>query len=113
MMVNKIVEIKWKKEPPTSKYKFKFTFDFEDGSRKSTKFGAKGYEDYTTHGDKKRRDRYINRHKKDLETEDPTRAGYLSMFILWNKPTFEESVKDYMKRLNDYNKTGYFPIKIK
>lgn len=112
-MVNKIVDIKWKKEPPESKYKFKFIFKFEDCSTKSTKFGAKGYEDYTIHKDKERRERYINRHKKDLKTEDPTRAGYLSMFILWNKPTFEDSLEDYIKRIKKYNKTGYFPVKIK
>ena len=25
------------------------------------------------------------RHKKDLDTNDPTRAGFLSYYILWNK----------------------------
>ena len=76
------------------------------------KFGAKGMSDYTIHKDKKRRERYISRHKKDLRTKDPTRAGYLSMYILWNKPSFKSSIADYKKRLNSYNKNGKFPLAI-
>ena len=77
--------------------------------KKSTKFGAKGMSDYTKHKDNERRGRYISRHKKDLRTNDPTRAGYLSMYILWNKKTFKASLADYKRRLNTYNKTGKFP----
>ena len=79
---------------------------------KSTKFGAKGMSDYTIHKDTERRNRYINRHKKDLRTNDPTRAGYLSMYILWNKKTYKASLADYKRRLNAYNKTGKFPKNI-
>ena len=67
--------------------------------------------DYTRHGDIERRNRYIIRHEKDLNTNDPSRAGYLSMFLLWNKPSLKSSVNDYNKRLRVYNKTGKFPIK--
>lgn len=70
---------------------------FSDGT--TTDFGATGYSDYTKHGDKERRDAYIARHKKDLATGDPTRAGYLSMFVLWNKPSREASIADYKRRL--------------
>lgn len=66
---------------------------FDNG--KHTKFGAQGYEDYTQHKDKLRKNAYRKRHQKDLETGDPTRAGYLSYYILWNKPTIDSSVKDY------------------
>ncbi len=76
--------------------KHKWIAHFDDGTK--TRFGAVGYEDYTMHKDKERRDRYIARHKKDLETRDPKRAGYLSMYVLWNKPTIEESVRDYNRR---------------
>ncbi len=69
--------------------------------------------DYTKHKDKKRRNRYISRHKKDLRTNDPMRPGYLSMFILWNKPSFKASLADYKRRLAIYNRTGKFPKKIK
>ena len=81
------------------KHKYKAVFD--DG--KTTKFGAIGYPDYTmprSQGghDKERRDRYRARHQKDLSTGDPQRAGFLSMYLLWNKDTIADSLKDYKKR---------------
>jgi len=36
---------------------------FVDG-RKIVSFGAKGYEDFTTHKNEDRKQRYINRHRK-------------------------------------------------
>ena len=84
----------------------------KDSKIVKTHFGAKGMSDYTIHKDIDRRNRYISRHLKDLDTRDPTRAGYLSMFVLWNKPSFSASVKDYQERLKIYNKTGKFPSSI-
>ena len=83
---------------------------FEVGGRmKTVHFGAKGMSDFTKHKDKERRERYIKRHLKDLRTGDPTRAGYLSMYVLWNKPTLKASIADYKKRVATYNRTGRFP----
>jgi hypothetical protein len=60
----------------------KWVAEFKDGTH--TKFGATGYEDYTmAPHDRERRERYRTRHKKDLETNDPKRAGYLSYYLLW------------------------------
>lgn len=96
------------------KYVAEFEIITKDGKKKkkTTKFGAKGMSDFTKHKDIERRERYISRHKKDLSTKDPTRAGYLSMYILWNKKTYKASLADYKKRLNTYNRTGNFPLKI-
>jgi hypothetical protein len=96
------------------KYVAEFEITKENGkkSKKSTKFGAKGMSDFTKHKDIERRDRYIKRHTKDLRTNDPTRAGYLSMYILWNKKSFKASLSDYKRRLNTYNRTGKFPKSI-
>jgi hypothetical protein len=98
----------------TKKYIAEFEISTKNGKKrkKSTKFGALGMSDYTIHKDKERRNRYIKRHTKDLRTNDPTRAGYLSMYILWNKKTFRASLSDYKRRLNIYNKTGKFPKSI-
>jgi hypothetical protein len=63
----------------------KWRAEFSDGS--STEFGASAYQDYTQHGDEERRRLYRDRHAKDLMTEDPTKAGFLSMFILWGNST--------------------------
>jgi hypothetical protein len=84
-----------------------------NGRKKIIHFGAAGMPDLTRHKDvHKRRSKYIFRHHKDLGTGDPTRAGYLSMFVLWNKPSLHASIADYRRRLNVYNKTGKFPTNI-
>jgi Family of unknown function (DUF5754) len=74
-------------------------FERIDGSTLTQPFGQKGYSDYTKHKDPQRKARYIARHKRMHEDwSDPTRAGTLSRFILWNKKTFKASVKDFKRR---------------
>jgi len=85
-----------KSDKPLKKYKAVFKDD--KGNYKEVHFGAAGANDFTLTGDLKARDNYWVRHKKDLLTNDPTRAGYLSLFLLWNKPTIEASIKDYKKQ---------------
>lgn len=75
------------------------TFE-KDGRTKTTSFGAKGMDDFTKTHNTEQRERYRTRHKKDLQTHDPTRAGYLSWWILWNKPTVSASIQDYKRRFN-------------
>ena len=91
-----------------SNKKYEIIF-IKNGKKITRKFGAAGMSDYTIHKDKARRERYISRHKKDLSTNDPTKPGYLSMFILWNKPSLKASLSDYKRRLGAYNKSGRFP----
>ena len=80
----------------------------------TTHFGAKGMTDFTIHKDKERRERYIRRHKRDLRTGDPTRAGFLSMYVLWgDEPNLNSSIRNYKKRLAIYTNTGKFPRSIK
>ena len=67
-------------------HKYVATFE-KEGRRKRTHFGAAGMADYTLTGDKERRRLYRERHRKDLETGDPTRAGFLSYYILWGDST--------------------------
>ena len=68
------------------KHKWTAIFDNE-GRKKTTHFGAKGMDDYTLTHDKEQRERYRKRHSKDLTTKDPTKAGYLSYYILWGDST--------------------------
>ena len=75
------------------------TFE-KDGRTKTTSFGAKGMDDFTKTHNTEQKERYRTRHAKDLQTHDPTRAGYLSWWILWNKPSIAASVKDYKRRFN-------------
>ena len=90
------------------KKKYEITFE-KNGKTYVRKFGAQGMSDFTKHKDRKRRESYISRHKKDLRTNDPMRPGYLSMYILWNKPSVKASLADYKRRLGVYNRTGKFP----
>lgn len=62
-------------------------------------FGARNFSDYTIHKDDARKQRYIDRHKKN-ENWQEINPGSLSRYILWNKKTIDESVKDYEKIFN-------------
>lgn len=59
-------------------------------------FGASGYSDYTIHNDEKRMLRYRARHRND-HIDQFDSPGALSWWILWNKPSLEESIEDYRK----------------
>jgi len=68
---------------------------------KITNFGQRNPKKgtYIDHGNKQLRAAYRARHKKDLETNDYKRAGYLSWHILWgDKTNLIDAVKDYKKR---------------
>lgn len=77
---------------------------FEDpttGRKRTTHFGAAGMDDYTKTHDKDQRERYRTRHKKDLQTEDPTRAGFLSYHILWGASTdLQANIAAYKRRFH-------------
>lgn len=75
----------------------KFVAEFDDGR---VSFGALGYDDFTITGDKNQKRNYLARHRKREDWNDPKTAGALSRWILWNKPTLEESVKHYIKKFN-------------
>lgn len=79
----------------------KYTAHFLVGGRpRKTHFGAKGYEDYTTHHDRARREKYRRRHQKDLRTRDPTRAGFLSYYLLWGPSvSLAKNVANYKRML--------------
>lgn len=82
---------------PKKKYDAYFIVD---GKSKIVSFGAYGYSDFTLHHDEKRKERYINRHRKNENWDDVTSPGALSRWILWNKKTLKESIKDFKKRFN-------------
>ena len=81
-------------------------FTYPDGKTKTTHFGQRGASDYTKHGEKERMERYLERHGGGTTTstkedwKDPTTAGALSRWILWNKPSLSASFTDFKKRFN-------------
>ena len=85
---------------PKKEKKYRAVFS-RDGRIKNVDFGASGYEDYLSHHDKERRERYKNRHRKRENWNKPDTAGSLSLHILWGESTsFRENVSKFKKRFN-------------
>ena len=80
----------------------KYTAIFDNnGRKKRVSFGAAGMDDYTITRDREQRDRYRARHAKDLRTGDPTRAGFLSYYLLWGDSTsLPVNIANYKKKYN-------------
>lgn len=79
----------------------KFTAIFYDDNYKKIKtihFGDNRYEDYTIHKNEERKKEYIKRHRKNENWNNAMSAGALSRWILWNKPSFKDSLKDYLDK---------------
>lgn len=72
--------------------------DCKTGRKKTTHFGSNGYEDFTTHKDEERKERYIARHRKNEKWNDPISAGSLAKHILWNKTSIKASIADYKRK---------------
>jgi len=83
---------------PKEGKKWRATFQTDEGRQRHTDFGAAGMQDLTQHGDEERARRYRLRHQKDLNTQDPTRAGYLSYYILWSTPNMTNNIRAYKNR---------------
>jgi len=84
------------------KKKLMAIFTDDDGKKiKTTHFGQAGADDYTITNDKEQRTRYRIRHKKDLDTKDFKRAGFLSMGLLWGENTsLKKNIEDYKQKFN-------------
>lgn len=87
------------KKSDKSDKKMMATFeDCNTGRRKITHFGAAGMSDYTKNKDPERKRLYLARHKNNESWNNPTTAGSLSRWILWNKPSLRESIADYKRK---------------
>ncbi len=93
-----LIEIK--KSTKAQKKMMATFIECKTGRTKTTHFGARGMSDYTIHKDKARRERYLNRHETSEDWENPTTAGSLSRWILWNKPTLASSIADYKRHFH-------------
>ena len=72
---------------------------FSDGTH--TDFGAAGMDDYTKTHDKEQRLRYLIRHRKNEDWNNPKSAGALSRWILWGDSTsIAENLAAYKRRFH-------------
>jgi len=85
---------------PEKKWDFTFTRKNKGKTHTfTTSAGNSTMQDYTQHHNESRRKKYLARHKKDLDTKDPTRAGYISYYVLWGKSTsFKDNLEAYKRR---------------
>ena len=73
-------------------------------NKKQVHFGGikengKPYSDFTQHRDEERKNRYLQRHKKD-HFNNPLYPSFYSTNLLWNKKTLSESIKDTNRKYN-------------
>lgn len=92
------IQITLRKSSRTNK-KWNVVFDNND-QHYNIHFGAHGMSDFTIHKDNKRKQNYIKRHEVSEDWNDITTAGYWSRWLLWNKKTISESIKDIESRKN-------------
>lgn len=72
-----------------------------NGKIKKISFGDPNMDSYVMHYDKERRSRYRSRHAKDLNTNDPLRAGYLSYYLLWGKSrSLDKNIASYKRQFD-------------
>ena len=62
--------------------------------KKSMHFGAKHMSDFTIHKDTERKERYLQRHSKYEDGNNPLTAAFYATNLLWNKPSLAESIRD-------------------
>ena len=82
---------------PSSRADKKWEVEMEG---KTIHFGAKGYSDFTRHGDEARKERYLKRHRP---TEDWSKSGietpgFWARHILWAEPSIEQSARKVRER---------------
>lgn len=89
------------------KYMVKYTYK---GKLYIVNFGGirdngEPYEDYTMHKDPKRRELYLKRHANEKRRWAHKKANlmyssYLSRWLLWEKPNFNDAIKNVEKKLD-------------
>ena len=84
----------YKSDRPDKKY-FIITND-----NKKIYFGQASSSDFTLHKDEARKQRYINRHKKNENWNNKEIAGFWSRWLLWEKQTIKESYDNIKKKFN-------------
>ncbi|AGE56258.1 hypothetical protein PBCVNEJV1_318R [Paramecium bursaria Chlorella virus NE-JV-1] len=97
-----VVELTKLKSGP-KKFKAVFLDDKTKKKIKSVSFGARGYENYTSHHDPDRMKMYVIRHRK---REDWTRSGrhtpgFWSRWLLWSDPSFAKALKITENKLGE------------
>lgn len=84
-------------------HKYVATFMQDNGRSKKVRFGAIGYNDYTSFPAEirdERRTRYLKRHKEREEWSSPDTPGALSRWILWEHTSLRAAIRAFKKRFS-------------
>ena len=73
-------------------------FEARIDGRKSIHFGQEGSSDFTQHKNLLRKERYLQRHSKNEDWNNPLSAAFYATNLLWNKETLADSVRDTNRR---------------
>lgn len=82
-------------------HKYIATFILDTGRIKKVRFGAMGYNDYTSFPAEirdERRARYLKRHKEREEWNHPDTPGALSRWVLWEHTSLRTAIREFKKR---------------
>ena len=64
-------------------------------------FGDSRYNDFTVHGDEKRKSNYLARNwKQDWTKSNIHSPAFFARWLLWNKYSIKASIKDVEKKFN-------------
>lgn len=82
---------------PEKKWMIRVT---DERRAKTIHFGQAGAQDYTTHKDSRRKSQYITRHRtrERWGKDGIMTAGFWARWVLWNKPTLDQSLRDMVHR---------------
>jgi len=99
-MSSKPVKVVIKKSTKPEK-KLMAVFTKDNGREKTIHFGSAGMADYTKTRDKEQRSRYLKRHRRRENWNNPESAGSLSRWILWGPFTSKQkNISAFKRRFN-------------
>jgi CRISPR/Cas system-associated endonuclease Cas1 len=88
-----------KSDKPTKK--MRAVFETDSGRTKTINFGQAGAPDYTITKDKEQRARYLTRHQRNEDWNNPATAGSLSRHILWGTYSNRaDNIRAYRSKFN-------------
>lgn len=94
--------IAYLKKSHDGRTKYVVVLDFPGGKKRTVRFGAHGYSDYTKHKNRDRMLRYLKRHRYN---ENWTRngigtRGFWSRWLLWHKPSITNAIASTERKFN-------------
>ena len=91
-----------KSKYPNKKFTIILYYPDDGKKRKTLQIGQAGAEDFTTHKDEKRKQKYIARHqaRENFGISGIATRGFWAKNLLWNQPTITESIKDIEKKFD-------------